>query len=107
MKVSRGLLAIASIALAVPVCAQSLGDLAKKEQERRKAAPAAARTYTDEDLKKITVPGAVTAPSDAGAKPAEGAGKADDAKPGAAKGDDKAGEKAGEKATEPVKDEAA
>ena len=49
------------------------------------------------------MPGAVTAPSDAGAKPAEGAAKADDTKPGAAKGDDKAGEKA----TEPVKDEAA
>ena len=103
MKVSRGLLVIASIALAVPVCAQSLGDLAKKEQERRKAAPSAAKTYTDEDLKKITVPGAVTAPSDAGAKPAEGAAKADDAKPGAAKGDGKTAEKP----ADPAKDEAA
>jgi hypothetical protein len=63
MKVSRGLLAGLMVALAVPVCAQSLGELAKKEQERRKAAPPAAKVYTNDDLKKIYVPGAVTAPT--------------------------------------------
>jgi hypothetical protein len=57
MKVSRALLAGVILALAVPVCAQSLGELAKKEQERRKALPPAAKVYTNDDLKKITVPG--------------------------------------------------
>lgn len=57
MKVPRVLLAGVFLALAVPVCAQSLGELAKKEQERRKATPAAAKVYTNDDLKKITVPG--------------------------------------------------
>jgi hypothetical protein len=58
MKVSRALLAGVILTLAVPVCAQSLGELAKKEQERRKASPPAAKVYTNDDLKKITVPGA-------------------------------------------------
>ena len=57
MKVSCGLLAGVMLTLAVPVCAQSLGELAKKEAERRKAAPAPAKVYTDDDLKKMTVPG--------------------------------------------------
>ncbi len=57
MKVSRGLLAGVLLTVAVPVCAQSLGDLAKKEAERRKAAPPASKVYTNDDLKKITVPG--------------------------------------------------
>ena len=84
MKVSRGLLAVAMVALAVPVCAQSLGELAKKEAERRKAAPPAKKVYTDDDLKKITVPGAVTPVADPAAKPADAAaGKSGDA----AKGD--------------------
>jgi hypothetical protein len=56
MKVSRGLIAVAMLTLAVPVCAQSLGELAKKEQERRKATPPAAKVYTNDDLKKIYVP---------------------------------------------------
>jgi hypothetical protein len=62
MKVSCGLLAGVMLTLAVPVCAQSLGELAKKEAERRKAAPAPAKVYTDDDLKKITVPGDTVAP---------------------------------------------
>jgi len=57
MKVSRGLLAGVMLTLAVPVCAQSLGELAKKEAERRKAIPPAAKVYTNDDLKKITLPG--------------------------------------------------
>ena len=57
MKVRRGLLACLIVALAVPAAAQSLGELAKKEQERRKSTPPAKKVYTDDDLKKITVPG--------------------------------------------------
>lgn len=102
MKVSRGLFAAAIVTLAVPVCAQSLGDLAKKEQERRKSAPPAAKVYTNEDLKKITVPGAAPAADDP-AKPADKAdakGKAD------GKPDAKAGAKGDAKPAEPVLDEA-
>src|SRR5947207_13802050 len=72
MKVSRGLLAVVMVALAVPVCAQSLGELAKKEADRRKATPTAKKVYTDDDLKKITVPGGTSPAPDAGAKPADG-----------------------------------
>jgi hypothetical protein len=56
MKVSSGLLAAVLLTVAVPVHAQTLGELAKKEQERRKTAPPAAKTYTNEDLKKIPLP---------------------------------------------------
>src|SRR4029453_6381603 len=96
MKVSRGLLAAVMVALAVPVCAQSLGELAKKEQERRKAQPTAKKVYTDDDLKKITVPGGTPdqAPASGDAAKPGDAG-ASTAKPGnAAKGDEKEKEKA-------------
>ena len=53
MKVSRGVMAVAMLSLAVPVCAQSLGELAKREQERRKATPPAAKVYTDDDLRYV------------------------------------------------------
>lgn len=53
MKFLSGLVAGVLLTAAVPVCAQSLGELAKKEAERRKAAPPAAKTYTNEDLKKL------------------------------------------------------
>ena len=53
MKFLSGLVAGALLTAAVPVCAQSLGELAKKEAERRKAAPPAAKTYTNEDLKRL------------------------------------------------------
>jgi hypothetical protein len=56
MKFLSGLVAAALLTVAVPVCAQSLGDLAKKEAERRKAAPPAAKTYTNEDLKNLPPP---------------------------------------------------
>jgi len=88
MKVSRGVLAAVLVALAVPAAAQSLGELAKKEAERRKTTPPAKKVYTDDDLKKITVPGG-TAP-DAAAKPADAAGKTDAAAADATKpADDK------------------
>lgn len=75
MKLSSGLVAGVLLTVAVPVCAQSLGDLAKKEAERRKASPpAATKTYTNEDLKKL--PPA----TDGATKPADKApAKADDA----------------------------
>ncbi|HTM27131.1 MAG TPA: hypothetical protein VL225_18160 [Vicinamibacterales bacterium] len=107
MKLSSALLAGVLLTLAIPVGAQTLGELAKKEQERRKAAPPAAKTYTNEDLKKIVLP---PDPSDASAKPADA--KGDAAKPGdpaAAKSGDaaKPADAKGDAAKpEPAKDEA-
>jgi hypothetical protein len=93
MKVRRGpfagvMLALA-LALAVPASAQSLGDLAKKEQERRKTTPPAKKVYTNDDLKKIYVP-----PQAEGQQPATADAKAGEtaasAKGDAAKADEKA-----------------
>ena len=53
MKFCSGLLAGVLLTTAVSASAQSLGDLAKKEQERKKATPPAAKTYTNDDLKKL------------------------------------------------------
>src|SRR5215203_2975353 len=66
MKPSHGLIAAALLALAVPVRAQSLGEIAKREAERRKTLPAAVKTYTNEDLKKLPPMG-----GDPGTKPAD------------------------------------
>jgi hypothetical protein len=83
MKLSIGLLAATLLTVAVPVCAQSLGDLAKKEQERRKTLPPAAKTYTNEDLKRLTpMPGGETPPKADATKPGEPAKPGDPAKPG-------------------------
>lgn len=79
MKPSHGLVAAALLALAVPAAAQSLGEIAKREAERRKTLPPAVKTYTNEDLKKLT-PWA----GDTGAKPPEPAKAADPAKPAVA-----------------------
>jgi hypothetical protein len=67
MKLWSGLLAGLMLTVAVPVSAQSLGELAKREQERRKSTPRATKTYTNEDLKKVAIP--PPAPSDPSAKP--------------------------------------
>ena len=83
MKLSNGLIAAVLLALAVPVSAQTLGELAKKEAERRKTVPTAAKTYTNEDLKKLPPAageGAVK-PADP-AKAAEAVKALDPAKPG-------------------------
>src|SRR5688572_2873954 len=102
MKLSTGLLAGALLTVTVPLGAQTLGDLAKKEQERRKATPPAAKTYTNEDLKKVApFPGAAP-PADAAAKtakPADPTKVEEPAKPGDAVKPD------GPKAPEPAKDE--
>lgn len=87
MTVSRALIGGVVLTLAVPLYAQSLGELAKKEQERRKANPPAAKVYTDDDLKKITVPGGSTAPADATKAGDKDATKGDQGKADAAKGD--------------------
>ena len=82
MKLSKGLLAATLLSIAVPVCAQSLGDLAKKEQERRKTSPPAAKTYTNEDLKRLTpMPGGEPAKTADTAKAGEPAKPGDPAKP--------------------------
>jgi hypothetical protein len=69
MKFFSGLLAGVLLTTVLPASAQSLGDLAKKEQERRKATPPAAKTYTNEDLKKL--PPASGSTTDGTAKPGE------------------------------------
>ena len=74
MKPSHGLIAAALLALAVPVCAQALGELAKREAERRKTLPVAVKTYTNDDLKKLPPMAAET-----GLKPAEAAKAGDPA----------------------------
>jgi len=74
MKLSRTLLAAAVLLIAVPASAQSLGDLAKREQARKKAAPPAKKTYTNDDLKQVPPPaGTPGKPSDDAAKPADAA----------------------------------
>jgi len=106
MKLSTGLLAGALLTVAVPIGAQTRGDLAKKELERRKATPPAARTYTNEDLKKVTPFPGEAKPVDPAAKidpktgkPTEPTKVEDPANPGdAAKAD-------GAKPPEPAKDE--
>jgi hypothetical protein len=95
MKLSSALVAGVLLTIAVPVCAQSLGDLAKKEQERRKTAPSATKTYTNDDLKKMPAPPA----PEPGTVPAAKDLDKDPAKPGDAKADDA-------KPAEPAKDEA-
>lgn len=95
MKVSRGLLAVVLVALAVPAGAQSLGELAKKEAERRKAQPTVKKVYTDDDLKKITVPGGTAPAPEPAAKAGDATTPAGDATADAAKtaATDKAEEK--------------
>ena len=92
MKSSHGLIAAALLALAVPVSAQSLGEIAKREAERRKTLPTAVKTYTNEDLKKLppmagdtsTKPAEQPAKTGDPAKPADAAAKPTEVKPDAA-----------------------
>jgi len=74
---STAVLAGVLVTFSVPLAAQSLGEIARKEAERKKATPAAKKTYTNDDLKQTpppsgtpaTKPGDAAAPADAG-KPA-------------------------------------
>ncbi|HET7694657.1 MAG TPA: hypothetical protein VFK57_03045 [Vicinamibacterales bacterium] len=96
MKLSWTLLA-AALLVAMPASAQSLGELAKREQARKKTTPPAKKTYTNDDLKQVPPP------SGTPGKPADEAAKADakagEAKPEPQKVDEK-------KPAEPAKDEA-
>ena len=107
MKFFSGLLACVLLTMAWPASAQSLGDVAKKEQERRKATPPAAKTYTNDDLKKLPpAPGSTT---DSAVKlgDTKAAKDSKDTKE-PAEGAAKAGEEAKDttKPAEPAKDEA-
>ena len=84
--------ALLAPAIAYAQAPPTLGELARKEEERRKALKAASTVVlTDKDVPRATTPPAPAAP--AGEKPAEAPGE-------------KPAEPAGEKPQEPVKDEA-
>jgi len=74
MKLSKRLFAVALL-IAVPASAQSLGELAKREQARKKTTPAAKKTYTNDDLKQLPPP------SGTPGKATDDAAKSGDAKP--------------------------
>jgi hypothetical protein len=99
MKLSKTLLA-AALLFAVPASAQTLGELARREQARKKATPAAKKTYTNDDLKQLPPPAGTPA------KPAADASKAADAKAADAKAEpQKVAPTDEKKAAEPAKDE--
>ena len=85
------------VGAAASLHAQSLGDVAKKEEERRKATAPAAKTYTNKDLAAVPAP-----PVEASAKDSDkaDAGKSDKAEKPAAKDDKADTDKAGDKATD-------
>jgi hypothetical protein len=98
---STALFAGALAMIAAPVAAQSLGELARREAERKKATPPAKKTYTNDDLKQIPAPAGTAAGKPGEAKDPAKAGDAAaaDAKPEAEKVD-------ATKPPEPAKDEA-
>jgi hypothetical protein len=100
------LLLILSTAGALPVSAQSLADVARKEGERRQAVKGAAgKTYTDKDLKPVPAPPPDAAPADTAPDDTKTADAAADDK---AADDKKTGDKGSKKAADSktvVKDE--
>lgn len=80
----KGFVALVPIATllctALPLAAQTLGDVAKKEEERRKAVEKPSKVYTNKDLGSTPTSAAPTpaaaGPADA-TKPADNANKAD------------------------------
>ena len=68
--------AAALIGCAVPVCAQSLADVAKKEEDRRKKIPEPAKVYTNKDLSSAPAP---STPSPAAAPATAAPAASDDA----------------------------
>ena len=89
--------------VAVPVSAQSLGELAKREAERKKAAPTATKTYTNGDLKSVPAPSGTASGDQLSGKDA----KDPDGKESKDPKDAKATEKVdATKPAEPAKDEA-
>ncbi len=77
--------------------AQSLGDVAKKEEERRKATAPAAKTYTNKDLAPVPAPSVEASAKDSDKADA---GKSDKAEKPAAKDDKADSDKAADKATD-------
>ena len=82
--IAGALIVAAGAALAQGIAAQSLAELAKKEEDRRKTVPAPAKVYTNKDLNPAPAssppPAAAAKPSDdAAAKPGDADGKAKDA----------------------------
>jgi hypothetical protein len=82
------LLLLCTLALAAHASAQSLGDVAKREEERRKSVPAAGKVYTADNLKPDPL-SRPAAPDQGAAAPAQTAvppsqsGTAEPAKPAA------------------------
>jgi hypothetical protein len=74
----------AALLFAATVEAQSLADLARKEEERRKGIPEATKVYTNKDLNAVPAPSApppaAAAPTKSAAAAAKDAGKEKDAK---------------------------
>jgi hypothetical protein len=86
------------VGAAASLHAQSLGDVAKKEEERRKTTAPAAKTYTNKDLAVVPAP-----PVDTSAKDSDkaDAGKSDKAEKPATKDGEKADiDKGADKATD-------
>jgi hypothetical protein len=99
--ISTGLLVLSLALIAAPIHAQSLGDLSKAEEARRKTIKEPSKVYTDKDLKPAPMaPDADAAPADenapADADAAKDAGA--DAAKDAAASDDTSGDKAEDKA---------
>src|SRR5437867_5461787 len=59
-----------TLGLAAPLCAQSLADVARKEEERRKTIPQPAKVYTNKDL-SAAPPSSIPPPPPAAAAPAD------------------------------------
>jgi hypothetical protein len=89
------------VALTAAVAAQSLGDVARKEEARRKAVAGAGKVYTNDQVRGDATPPRAPAPSP-GASSTPGASAAPKDKN---TGTDKSADKAAEK-SEPKKDEA-
>ena len=62
------LLILAGMGISAPLRAQSLADVAKKEEERRKKLPAPAKVYTNKDLTAVPA-GTPVSPSTASSEP--------------------------------------
>ena len=97
---AAALVLAASGLIALPVSAQSLAEVAKKEADRRKSAPEPAKVYTNKDLSPVPA-GSTPPPPPAASSPDASAKPVDADK----KGDDKA-EKSEKSEKEPVKDQA-
>lgn len=76
-KISACLFCLTLVAAARPLWAQSLADLSKSEEERRKTIKAPSKVYTNKDLPTVPAP---TATGTEPATAAEGAEKTDEAK---------------------------